>query len=48
VSIRIAQPEVRPDREALADELRTSASDRESWSQWAERHALRGPSERDD
>ncbi|MGK2928895.1 MAG: lysylphosphatidylglycerol synthase transmembrane domain-containing protein [Acidimicrobiales bacterium] len=48
VSIRIAQPEVRPDREALADELRTSASDRESWSQWAERHALRGPSEHDD
>lgn len=47
VSIRIAQPDVREDRESLADELKTSAADRESWSQWAERHALRGHTERD-
>lgn len=46
VSIRIAQPDVRPDRESLADELKSSVSESESWSEWAKRHALRSPDRR--
>jgi hypothetical protein len=41
VSIRISQPDVRHDREAVAEELRTTAAESESWSEWSERHALR-------
>lgn len=41
VSIRISQPDVRADRDAVADELRTVTADSESWAEWSERHALR-------